>query len=264
MTSSRLLLSLCLVGVNSQKIVKILPLGDSITWGAGSTAQPPDYVAAATTDDGGYRAPLYFSLLSAGWPNSSFTFVGSQTSGPAWFPAEQRHHEGHPGWTTAQVASIWKTWTAFQADVTLVHLGTNDIHEGRTTSEMIADMNNLLNITFTQTPNTAVLLATIISRGTPQWVPNVTAYNDALPAVVDSFASQGHNITLVDMNARTGMCAMANPAPGGYNRSDCCQDRVHPTAGGYSILAGVWFEYLRDMFFVPPNTQAGYDEGIFA
>src|SRR5689334_8226516 len=63
--------------------VRVMPLGDSITQG-GSI--------------GGYRLDLGTKLRAAG---RSIDFVGSLTDGPASMP--DRNHEGHPGWTIAQI-----------------------------------------------------------------------------------------------------------------------------------------------------------------
>src|SRR5206468_3091586 len=64
------------------KFIKIMPLGDSITWGVGGT-------------NAGYRADLK-TLLTAG--GISFQFVGSDTGNPGTLGADQAHHEGHSGY----------------------------------------------------------------------------------------------------------------------------------------------------------------------
>lgn len=104
----------------------ILPLGDSITHGVGSRAQPPHYAAPETPLDGGYRAPLYHALVYNDVPATAFQFVGTLSSGPADIPVAQRAHEGHPGYTIAQVLALSQNWGPLMADVVLVHLGTNE------------------------------------------------------------------------------------------------------------------------------------------
>lgn len=82
--------------VAASRGLTILPLGDSITKGCGSDAGPSNnWTAVCGPDSGGYRAPLWASLTAAGF---NVTFVGTQSSGPAWLPATGQHHEGHPGW----------------------------------------------------------------------------------------------------------------------------------------------------------------------
>lgn len=86
-------------------ILRILPLGDSITFGCGSDAAPPDWYACCTATSGGYRAPLW-GILNSSAVNASALFVGTESNGPGWVPEEQRAHEGHPGWTINQVGAL--------------------------------------------------------------------------------------------------------------------------------------------------------------
>jgi hypothetical protein len=77
-------------------LIKILPLGDSITFGCGSDAAPPDWYACCLRTSGGYRAPLW-AALNGSSINASITMVGYEKNGPAWAPPEALSHEGHPG-----------------------------------------------------------------------------------------------------------------------------------------------------------------------
>jgi len=76
----------------------VMPLGDSITDGAGSSG-------------GGYRVPL-FHLVSQ--DQKTITFVGSGQNGPAMVDGKAfpQHHEGHSGYTiegtTASRRSSWR------------------------------------------------------------------------------------------------------------------------------------------------------------
>ena len=101
-------------GVLSAGVIRIMPLGDSITYGANTA--------------GGYRLPLYNLLTQA---NYSVDFVGSETGNgasdlPDW------DHEGHSGWWLSHNdGGIYQNvgkWLAHveTPDVVLVHIGTND------------------------------------------------------------------------------------------------------------------------------------------
>jgi hypothetical protein len=88
---------------------KILPLGDSITYGCGSSqALPPSWTVSCGPTAGGYRAPLYHALRDTGFVdadgNASFVMVGTQFNGPVDIPLEQTANEGHPGWTIPQAS----------------------------------------------------------------------------------------------------------------------------------------------------------------
>lgn len=125
---------------------------------------------------------------------------------------------------------------------------------------MLRDMDALINVTLAYAPAATVLVATIIARGEAEWVQNVTLFNAALPGVVSKWAAAGHNVSLVDMHARSGLCTQATPPGGAPNGTECCADRVHPTQGGYAIMAGVWWEYLRGLF-PPEPVAAGAEAG---
>lgn len=77
----------------SLPLLKILALGDSITFGCGSDAAPPNWYACCTAESGGYRAPLW-AALNGSAINASVLMVGTKSSGPSWVPMEQRAHEG--------------------------------------------------------------------------------------------------------------------------------------------------------------------------
>jgi hypothetical protein len=49
-------------GADALPTLTILPLGDSITFGCGSDAAPPDWYACCNAASGGYRAPLWAAL----------------------------------------------------------------------------------------------------------------------------------------------------------------------------------------------------------
>jgi len=178
------------------------------------------------------------------------SFVGSQSSGPAWVPAAAHAHEGHSGWRIAQITGILPTWATFKPDVITLLLGTNDIGQNHSTTEVVADMDALLAATFAALPQTRVLVGTVldmVNSVNPQWSGAVAAFNSALPAVV---AKHAPGAMLVDLAGATRLCTPdADPlrrlcaecngpatgcTPAGY------YDRVHPTAAGYSMLAGVW------------------------
>ena len=122
-----LLLGLGLVAPQEEEQLCVLPIGDSITDGMRRDS---------------WRPELWRRLLDAG---ADVLYAGSQIdeSQPEHagrpFP---RHHEGHPGWTSAQILGSsyhnmgdrgsLDVWLDTYNDVCtptcmLVHLGTNDI-----------------------------------------------------------------------------------------------------------------------------------------
>ena len=234
--------------------LRLLPLGDSLTMGCGSSAcAAANWTASCGKDVGGYRLPLWAALTAAG---VNVTMVGTQRSGPAWAPAAATSHEGHPGWRTAQVLSILPAWAATRPDVLLVHLGTNDVGQGRAVADMLRDMGALLGNISHALPAARTFVCTIlamVNSDHPEWGPARAAYNAALPGLV----AQWPRAALIDL-APTGLCP-ANSDPRQRLCSQCnpgaaCTtnssffDRVHPTAAGYSVMAGVLAgEVLKDL-----------------
>ena len=97
--------------ISTQKTYRVLPLGDSITAGIGSTS------------GNGYRRLLYNSLTSG---NYAITMVGAHNAGD---PVNA--NEGNPGWTIRMVDSSIieqnNEIATYTPDAVIIMLGTNDI-----------------------------------------------------------------------------------------------------------------------------------------
>jgi lysophospholipase L1-like esterase len=190
--------------------IKIMPLGDSITYGT----PDPGY--------GGYRHSLGALLKNDGY---MVQFVGSQHAGPV----PEQDNEGHPGWTVAQIrngidANRWLETS--EPDIILLHLGTNDIRLGQS-AVAPAHLSALLDDILVRLPRTHVIVAQIIPfRGGPD--RDHQSYNDAIPRIV---ASKGPRVSQVDM--RTTIL------PGDY------ADGLHPNASGYDKMARAWEPAIR-------------------
>ena len=105
---------------------KILPLGDSITWGI-------QY-------DGAYRVELFTKAVAAG---QNITFTGSLSNGPTTVSGKPfpQKNEGHSGWTIDQDASLIPSPALSTASggiphIILLHIGTNDIYAASGQSTM--------------------------------------------------------------------------------------------------------------------------------
>ncbi|MFI5985059.1 SGNH/GDSL hydrolase family protein [Streptomyces sp. NPDC051555] len=90
--------------------LRVMPLGDSITQGVGSSTSA------------GYRLPLQARLAGR-----RVDFVGSQHGGAVADP----DHEGHSGYMIDQLGAGIDGWLATaQPDVVLLHAGINDLDRG--------------------------------------------------------------------------------------------------------------------------------------
>ncbi len=202
------------VAASSEKVsLKIMPLGDSITFGTPERSY------------GGYRHALGTLLANDGY---IVDFVGSQQSGNKVIPDPD--NEGHSGWTIGQIksgvdANGWLE--TYQPDIILLHIGTNDIHRGNAASAP-GNLSALLDDILARLPQTRVIVAQIIPFrwGPPD--PDHQSYNAAIPGIV---VSKGPRVSMVDMRNI-------------LSKSDYA-DGLHPNAGGYDKMARAWETAIR-------------------
>ena len=208
---------------------KILPLGDSITFGVGD--EP----------NGGYRGPLFATAVAAG---QKITFTGSLQNGPTMVSGQtfSRRNEGHNGWGIARVTPFsgnsagiatvipspaFASGSGGTPEIILLHIGTNDA-TNFTAAQMQSDLRTLLDKIFAGAPNALVVLARIIPIGYDVNNAVVRAYNQALPGIVQESAAAGKHIQLVDMNT-------------GFGAGMFVSDNLHPNTNGYKLMAERWY-----------------------
>ncbi|MGW2401150.1 SGNH/GDSL hydrolase family protein [Kitasatospora sp. NPDC001664] len=203
-------------------LVKILPLGDSITAGWGGSG-----------DWTGYRKPL-LPLIQA--PSRDVRFVGSQTSA---FAPELRH-EGYSGYTIQQLETVVTRGSLVAKaapDQILLHIGTNDMRLGLAAGaperleKLVREVNR-------QAPKARIHLASIIPIANPR-LP-VDAYNVGVQAVAKKLAGEGIPLTFVDMATALTTADLG--------------DGVHPNVTGYAKMAKVWAGSLEPL--LPARNQA--------
>jgi hypothetical protein len=205
-----------------------LPFGDSITRGAKSS------------DDGGYRAPLYKLILAA---KQKATFTGSQAHGPAQVSGQPfpRNHQGHAGWTIDpgynMISSSYSGISTLlpspalngNPHIILLMIGTNDLF-ARDTANMATRLEVLLDDIAKDAPKTLIVLAQI----TPLESNNsaLTAYNAKIPGIVQAHAAKGQHIIGVDMSKLP---------------TNQLADGTHPNDQGYAYMANIWYAAIRDL-----------------
>jgi GDSL-like Lipase/Acylhydrolase family len=214
---------------------KILPLGDSITFGV--------------NDEGnaGYRGPLFASAVAAG---KKITFTGSLSNGPstvsgATFP---KNNEGHSGWGISEVtpysggnagiatvipSPALSSGSGGTPNIILLHIGTNDQGSFPAT-QMTSDLTGLIDKVITNAPNALLVVAQIIPLG---YGTNdvIKTYNQSIPAIVQARAAAGKHIMLVDMY--TGFTAS----------SMLGSDNIHPNSTGYKFMADHWYSAIGSL-----------------
>ncbi|AGL18089.1 esterase [Actinoplanes sp. N902-109] len=198
------------------RVLRVMPLGDSITMGAGSV------------DGSGYRALLYRRLTAAG---IRVDFVGSQHTGAG----PDADHEGHSGWTLTQLARHLDAWLdTARPDVVLLHAGTNDLRTPAAAALAPQVLTRVLATIARDRPAAEVYVAEIIGNQdigdgrTRQ--RRADAYNEQVPAIV---AAAGAHFHLVDQSAVRGPADLS--------------DKLHPNDAGYRQMAATWFHALQQL-----------------
>ena len=171
------LLSLPLAALAATPTIRILPVGDSITYGS-SVA-------------GGYRLPLYRMLTNAGF---NVDFTGTQTgNGDPALPDSD--HEGHGGWTISQIDGIMlSVFTAtVDPDVILLMIGTND-YGGGNGSGATNRLEALIAKMALARPYAKIIVASLTQRGEPYETQIQTTFNPFVPDIVARQVALGRQV----------------------------------------------------------------------
>jgi lysophospholipase L1-like esterase len=227
---------LCLgvmLGLASQgsAALRIMPLGDSITYGSGSS-------------NGGYRAPLYTLLTNA---NYSIDYVGTQTGNPG--PLVDKDHEGHGGWCISTVGNPSRnglyenlySWfgTILDPHIILLHIGTND-STGSDFQHAIDRWSLLLDRIAECEPSADIIVTTILNRSSAANELLITNYfNPFVTNVVNAHVARGQKIHLLDMSSKLTLSDLG--------------DGLHPTDAGYAKMAAAWFEAITNIVTTPTD-----------
>ncbi len=206
-----------------------MPLGDSITFGYGSST------------GGGYRVELFSRALADG---KSLTFVGSQMSGPDEvsgkpFPQSNEGHSGYSIDDSSQTMGISPLVDAalakYAPQIVLLMIGTNDMHYAIDPSQAPTRLGNLLDRITGDVPNALIVVAQIVPANGAQNTLTKT-YNAAIPAVVSARVKAGKHLILVDQY----------DALGSWSTSEF-HDSEHPNDAGYIKMGDTWYAAIRSL-----------------
>ena len=206
---------------------KVLPLGDSITFGT-------------PTNNGGYRVKLF---IDAKTDNKKMTIVGGASGGAmpngpqnvmvggmsVPFP---RGNEGYPGITIgdldSQHVSNGKAF-ANMPHIVLMHIGTNDMYGGNPGGAPDA-LKKIIDDISMKVPNALIAVASIIplASGNAQ----VMTYNATIPGIVQMKAAAGKHVIYVDQYKDFPTSELT--------------DGVHPNdTNGYPRMGDVWYAAIK-------------------
>lgn len=192
---------------------RILPLGDSITWGIGY--------------EGGYRVALFERARAAG---KQLTFTGSLENGPTLLSGTPfpRRHQGVSGWTVEQVMTTVPV-PALQTmpHIVLLHAGTNDMYARTNVSRIAERLDALIERLEKAAPAALIVVAEILPLTDPELREAARQYNAEVRRRVQARAARGEHVLLVDQFS-------------GFSTA-LLRDGVHPTQAGYELMAERWY-----------------------
>ncbi|MFD5433196.1 FG-GAP-like repeat-containing protein [Kitasatospora sp. NPDC127067] len=195
--------------------LRVMPLGDSITAGAGSST------------GSSYRAPLW--SLVAGQSRYTVRYVGSQAGGQLPGLA----HEGHSGFMIDDIRAGIDQWLAeARPDVVLLHIGVNDLDRSTDPVHAPERLKALLDRIFADRPGVAVVMEGVIPTTQGLQVPPST-FNDRARQLQAVEAQAGNSFRYVDPPALT---------PSGM------ADRLHPNDSGFQRMAQAFFTGLDQAY----------------
>ena len=236
----------------------IMPMGDSITQGAGA--------------GGGYRSPLYTALSGAAF---QLQFIGARSDNATTIltNAGQTHHEGHGSYSTDLllgnldankpyggtdeggfwITGISGTRAPAYPDLILLMIGTNDIGMwAHTPAQTIAYYDQLLTKLVTLRPSARIICASVVpfvlsyfENAYPDKVgvytnrePNNVIFNSMLPDLVATHQAAGHRVQFYDMRQKINPTSALTLIGG---------DGVHPNQAGYNAIASGWFDAMKQL-----------------
>ncbi|MFE9422170.1 GDSL-type esterase/lipase family protein [Kitasatospora sp. NPDC006697] len=198
-------------GTPRPPVLRVMPLGDSITVGVGSR------------DGAGYRLPLW--EMAGRQPLFTLDLVGSQQGGR--FP--QARHEGHSGWMVADLTARVDGWlAAARPDVVLLHIGINDLDRGPDKAHAADRLAALLDRIYTDRPGVGVLLLGLL---------DTTA---GLEQPAREFDRRAELLSTAEWRLGRDFTYLAPPelTPAEF------ADRLHPNDLGYRRIAARFFQAL--------------------
>lgn len=202
----------------SAQVLRILPMGDSIT--DGSEHDSPD-------GSGGYRGPLYDSLTSAGF---TVDYVGTSTVNSGLLV--EKEHEGHSGWRINQLDANVTGWFAAidTPDYVLLHIGTNDFFQTNNSATAINRLDALVLKMANLSPTTHIIVTNLMERAEPENTAIQNEFNPFVQGVVDAHINAGRLVSFLDMRSVVPLSDMP--------------DQLHPNQNGYNKMAAAWQESI--------------------
>lgn len=201
-------------GTASGNILRIQPLGNSITFG---------YLS---TDGNGYRLGLLDQLISAG---NTVQYVGSVRVGNM----SDNFNEGHPGAVISQIAEYAKLSFSEDPNLVLLMAGTNDMNDLLNVTTAPERLSALIDEIISSVPDVTVIVAQLTPAANTTVESAIVTFNSMIPDIVASKVNTGQKVSAVNMMDYVTVNDLA--------------DGLHPTDHGYQQMAKAWFAGIQEV-----------------
>lgn len=221
---------------------KIMPLGDSITFGAGSVPQVS------------YRLQLLNRLTANNQSGGAYQieYVGELSSGANLLPARQRSHAGYSGCHDQHIAGggcpvstelngIFTELNANPADIVLLHVGTNQPAIFDTSANDVEAILNEIGRwedSVNGNPVSVVVMQTINKIPNE---PNVAIYN---ANVINRINNPVSGFALPDQIIFDNAADMYTAFGGATPNATLYADATHPNSAGYIVMGNILYNAL--------------------
>ena len=199
--------------INNITSLRILPLGDSITYGFGST------------DGNGYRLDLLSMLTSDG---TQVHYIGSQRAGNM----KNNHNEGHGGAVITQIADFTKRTLLERPNLILLMAGTNDMNIPIDPDKAPQRLGSLIDMCHAVCPDATLVVAQLTPAVDATSGGRIKRFNGAIPGIVEERVGNGMKALTVDMCAYVSLADLA--------------DGLHPNDNGYNQMALAWLDGIQE------------------
>lgn len=225
--------------------IRIMPLGNSITFGNNDELNTPDDVGRMAS----YRQKLWQLLTDNGYP---VDFVGNEHTGDDITSEFDGDNAGFSGIDKGQLLDLLQTGINpktnkkvsegpyldfYRPSIILLHIGTNA--PTPSTTEIAGMLDEVDDYEARTGINAVVILAQIIKRLPAEEGDvrpgNVEKFNDALAELAAERKANGDSIILVDMENGAGI---------NYIIGEDMTDELHPNPSGFEKMAALWFDAI--------------------
>ena len=224
--------------LSKNSTIKIMPVGDSITYGMG--------------ENGGYRKYLYNSLKQMGYSKIDMVGPEGSNSASANGITYDDNHAGYSGYQIKEIPDWGKQQgnqgslynklveqnavAKAQPDIILLIIGTNDMTANRSMDACASDLRAVIDYMLKDMPSDGMIFMGSIPEftaygGNAQRVAN---YNSTVKQVAQEYASKGKNVRFADVHG----CLNGT--------NDLGSDQLHPNGTGYKKMGEFWAEVLDD------------------